>query len=97
MLTLEGFRKWLESRSGGDIVGWRGDPCDCPIANYLKSGGSPDARVGDNSYRLHEFGESTPLSRAFQTFISEVDDYDPGEDPALVTASEALLILRGIA
>ena len=90
------FKKWLESKKPGEVVGERGLPYSCPVANYLRVKGgyihpavsSMNIRWGDE---MHREGADSP--RWASLFVRAVDGGLP-TPTGNITARRALKVLE---
>lgn len=85
--------EWLREQPRDQFVGYRGSPCDCPVATYARAlGAMGDVGVGLNSLRV---GSAVyALDHHVEDFVRHVDTHgDPG---STVTAGEAADLMEVI-
>jgi hypothetical protein len=92
--TPDRFATWLRTTDTSEAwVGWRGEACGCPLAQYLISQGADRPSVGPYGYWSHgEKIRATP--RWARIFLDALDRQNCHE--AFVTATEALAILADL-
>lgn len=93
VLTVAGFRRWLEGKKPNEVVGYRNDPLSCPLAFYLQGSGLPQAQVGRVAYwtTSDDLGE-IPMPDWATEFVLFVDRTDSRLGP--ITAADALRALE---
>ena len=95
-LTYESFKAWLQGFKSESIVGKRGNPHACPIANWLISKcGLPYVSVSGRGIMLGQYSEPIRLPWV-DDFVSLMDDKAPYESDN-VTAYIALQDIEEIA
>lgn len=94
-LRLKAFRAWLESMPADEVIGRRGSPLECPIANYLKTTIRQDVVI---SYgRAYHGPYACVLPRWAQRFVRLIHApvrANPDIWGSEVTAREALDVLK---
>lgn len=93
------LRKWAESRSPNEIVGYAGVPQQCPVYRYFRSHGAQIVGIGvRNIWLSFDPNPVTDISRRFiempgwlQRLVEEIDDWS--DDERAMTGKEFLQIL----
>lgn len=99
-MGTKGFRRWLETRHDGEIVGVTATSWSCPVAHYVQSttdadrvGAYPDTLVLEGADDI-EYRE-LPMPQLFEHFIDAIDDGKPlcssvTKEQALATLDEVI-------
>jgi hypothetical protein len=94
LLQIDRFRHWLEHHCGDDIVGFMGDPDQCPLAVYLHERGHPVC-VGTSVYGVpgRELIALPDWAIRFSYHIDGTEDHNDDE----ITARRAIVCMMIVA
>jgi hypothetical protein len=90
-LTLTQFKAWLKRRDTTEIIGYTGDVCGCPLAEFINHATQRNnAMVGANVYSVDMDTGLFHLPEWAKRLRARIDECGPGQP---ITVSSVLCIL----